>query len=210
MYKSVLSLLLTTSIIGITLSPTQTAAIDPKFRRPLDTILSPAFSAYYDHDTSANVKTYTCGTSTVYNGHQGTDFRATVGTNIFAAAKGGLYYRYDACDTIGYRGSTCGGGYGNHVRIDHEGSTTDGAGWVTVYAHMKKGTPVGLQTLYCSTKVGQTGQSGNADGPHLHFEVKKYGYPNNDPFSGQCSGSTSFWLKQSNGTPTTECQAAGV
>ena len=144
-------------------------AADPKFRRPLGVILSPVFSYYYDNDASSNIKNYYCGVDKVYNRHAGTDFRATVGTSIYAGANGGLYYRYDNCNTYGYIGSQCGQGYGNHVRIDHEDNMTDGIGWVTIYAHMQKGTAGWYQSLLCGTYIGKTGSSGNSSGPHFHF-----------------------------------------
>ena len=180
-------------------------AADPKFRRPLDTLQSPVYSAFYDHDTGAGAKNYSCGTGTVYDGHQGTDFRAPIGTSVFAAKTGGLYYRYNDCPTYGFSGSTCGGGYGNHVRIDHEGTLTDGVGWVTIYGHLQKDTAVYPQSILCGAQIGKTGTSGNSTGPHLHFEVRKYGYPYNDPFAGACSQPTSFWVNQNGGTPTTQC-----
>lgn len=192
--------------VSITLLNTKEVSADPKFRRPLDTILSPVFSAYYDNDTSSNVKNYYCGTDTIYNGHKGTDFRAVTGTAIYAGADGGLYYRYDNCPTTGYLGSTCGSGYGNYVKIDHEGDMTDGIGWITIYAHMKQGTVAWYQSLLCGAHIGDSGSSGNSSGPHLHFEVRKYGYPYDDPFAGACSGSVSYWVNQNNGTPTTQCQ----
>ena len=181
-------------------------AAEPLFRRPLNTVLAPVYSAHYDNDAGAAAKNYYCTTGTVYNGHQGTDFRAVTGTPVYAAAQGGLYYRYDNCPTTGYTGSTCGGGYGNHGRIDHEGSATDGVGWVTIYAHLKLGTVAWYQSLLCSAKVGESGASGNATGPHLHFEVRKYSYPGNDPFTGSCSHAGSFWVNQNSGVPTTQCQ----
>lgn len=189
------------------LLPLSTEAADPKFRRPLNTVKTPAFSAYYDHDTGPGAKTYYCGTDTVYHDHKGTDFRADIGTPVYAAATGGLYHWYNNCDTYGYFGSQCGGGFGNHVRIDHEGNLTDGIGWVSIYAHMKYNTASGVSSVYCGSKIGETGSSGNSTGPHLHFEVRKYSYPNNDPFSGPCSGSTSFWVNQSNGVPLAQCQS---
>lgn len=192
------------SIIILSTAAT-THAANPKFRRPLDTLLSPVYSAYYDNNTSSTAKNYYCGEDTVYNGHKGTDFRANIGTQIYSGASGGLYYRYDNCPTTGYAGSTCGGGYGNHVRIDHEGSETDGIGWITIYAHMKLGTVAWYQSLVCAAKIGQTGSSGNSTGPHLHFEVRKYGYPYDDPFSGTCGGPVSFWVNQGGGVPSTDC-----
>lgn len=195
------------AMIGlIMLRGTAANAADPKFRRPVSAVLNPVYSALYDHDTSTGAKNYSCGANTVYDAHQGTDFRAVIGTPVYAAAGGGLYYRYNGCPTYGYLGSTCGGGYGNHARIDHEGTPTDGIGWVTIYAHLEKDTVVYPQSAPCGAFIGLSGTSGNSTGPHLHFEVRKYGYPYNDPFSGACSGPVSYWTNQNGGLPTAQCQ----
>lgn len=195
------------SALALILSLPQIALADPRFRRPLNTTLSPAISAYYDHLSGTGLRTYSCSATNTYNSHAGTDFRASVSTPIYASAQGGLYYRYNGCATYGYAGSTCGGGYGNHAKIDHEGNMTDGLGWVTVYAHMKRDTVVWPMSILCGGSIGQTGSSGNSTGPHLHFEVKKYSYPNNDPYSGSCSHATTWWTYQgANGIPGTQCQ----
>ena len=202
--RTSLSLLTVITIVSATMQ--SATAADVKFRFPLTG--TPKYASMYDHDTSSPaVKNYKCGTSNVYDKHQGTDFLADVGIIIYAGAKGGLYYRYDSCNTYGSWTSTCGNGFGNHAKIDHEGSMTDGNGWTSIYAHMKQGTVVGLASVYCGSKIGQVGSSGKSSAPHLHFEVRKYTYPNNDPFSGSCSGSKSFWVNQNNGNPTTACQS---
>lgn len=194
------------ALLLFAITATPALAADPKFRRPLETLLSPVYSAHYDHDTAAAAKNYSCGGTTVYNGHKGTDFRAALGTSVYAAAAGGLYYRYNDCPTYGSFGSTCGGGYGNHVRIDHEGVLTDGAGWSTIYAHLQQWTASYPSSVLCGSPVGKTGSSGNSTGPHLHFEVRKYAYPNSDPFAGACSQPTSFWVNQNGGVPMAQCQ----
>ncbi|MFH0814655.1 MAG: M23 family metallopeptidase [Candidatus Falkowbacteria bacterium] len=176
-----------------------------KLRRPLNTTIGAVFSAYYDNDKAAGLKNYYCSANLTYNGHKGTDFLAAKGTQIYSAAKGGLYYRYDNCPDQGSWTSTCGSGYGNYVKIDHENNMTDGIGEITIYGHMTKGTVPWYQSLLCGAKIGKTGNSGKSTGPHLHFEIKKYGYPLDDPFAGPCGGSISFWVNQSTGVPTTAC-----
>jgi murein DD-endopeptidase MepM/ murein hydrolase activator NlpD len=185
------------------LTPHITHGADPKFRRPINN--TPTISAYYDNDTSSAKKTYACG-STTYNGHTGTDFATPLGTPVYASTYGGMYYTYNGCPTTGYYGSTCGGGYGNHARVDHElPDYGDGLGWMTIYAHLMKDTLVRPQFVDCGEYIGQSGSSGNSTGPHLHFEVRKYGPGQNDPFAGNCSHPTSFWINQSNGIPTSSC-----
>lgn len=109
-----------------------------KFRNPV-TPSSAKINTYKDNDAkTTSAKNYSCGTTKVYENHQGTDFGVSVGTQIYASAKGGLYYRYDSCPTYGSMESICGGRFGNHVRIDHESPYDDGSGTASVYAHMQK------------------------------------------------------------------------
>lgn len=177
------------------------------FRRPLDTLLSPPFSSYYDDDTTAGIKDYKCESNT-YNNHKGTDFRAKLSTPVYAAASGGVYqYVKNDCETWGFLGSKCGSGFGNHVRIDHEGNLTDGIGLSTIYAHLEKNmVAVSMGTnVNCSSYIGRSGSSGNSTGPHLHFEVRKEAYPANDPFAGKCGGSIPFWNSLYADIPSTTC-----
>jgi murein DD-endopeptidase MepM/ murein hydrolase activator NlpD len=93
--------------------------------------------------------------------HTGLDIAAPHGTPIKAADSGEVIF------------SGWWGGYGKAIVIDH------GRGLATVYAHMSR--------LYASegTKVaqGQTigleGSTGYSTGPHLHFEVRRNGVPQN-------------------------------
>lgn len=68
---------------------------------------------------------------------------------------------------------------GNLVSLLHDNK------WVTEYCHMKKGSvavTIGQQVMK-GDKLGQVGQSGMAEFPHLHFVLKE----NNsrmDPFTG--------------------------
>jgi murein DD-endopeptidase MepM/ murein hydrolase activator NlpD len=186
-------------------SPSAHAAGMPAFRYPLSGVVG--VSAYYDHDVrtgAGKVQTATCTTAT-YDGHTGTDLPTPIGTQVYAAASGGLYYRYNNCPTYGSLASDCGGGYGNHVRIDHEGNLADGQGWVTIYGHMQIDTASYPQSLLCGAKIGKSGSSGRSSGPHLHFEVRKYGYPNNDVYGGQCSSHAANWWTTA--PPGTSCPA---
>ncbi|MBD3270734.1 peptidoglycan DD-metalloendopeptidase family protein [Candidatus Peregrinibacteria bacterium] len=71
---------------------------------------------------------------------------------------------------------TWGGGYGNHVIIDH------GNGLQTLYAHMEtvavsNGQQVGQGDVI--GKMGRTGRVYGRTGIHLHFEVRKNGIKQN-------------------------------
>ena len=87
-------------------------------------------------------------------GHYGLDIAADYGSKVVAAAGGRVTF-------AGWKSN--GGGY--QVWISHGGSI------YTTYNHMA-GVSVGAgQTVGRGQQVGRIGQSGNATGPHLHFEV---------------------------------------
>ena len=94
--------------------------------------------------------------------HNGIDVAASTGTPIYAAAGG----------TITYSGYNS-GGYGYLIKMSH------GNGVETYYGHcsqllVSSGTTVSQGQLIA--KVGSTGRS---TGPHLHFEVRLNGTPQN-------------------------------
>lgn len=92
--------------------------------------------------------------------HQGTDFRAPVGTPLMAAADG----------TVSFRG--WGGPTGNFVRLEHPQ-----LGLETGYAHMVRFEPsVVLGTrVRVGQVIGYAGTTGRSTGPHLHWSVKRNG-----------------------------------
>lgn len=85
--------------------------------------------------------------------HQGMDFSAPVGTDIFATGDGIVTY-------AGWKQ-----GYGNTVVIDH------GFGYETLYAHMHKITVRVNQKVSRAEIIGLVGNTGKSTGPHLHYEV---------------------------------------
>jgi len=91
--------------------------------------------------------------------HRGVDFAAPVGTPIYAAGDG----------TIEYAGRL--GGYGNYLRIRHNGT------YASAYAHISRFAS-GMTEGH-KVKQGQiiayVGQTGMATGPHLHYEILVHG-----------------------------------
>lgn len=72
-------------------------------------------------------------------------------------------------------GSACLGDYGCRVDIEHKN------GYVTRYAHLAKGSVAVSVNSYVSPmqQIGSEGDTGNAFGAHLHFEILKNGVPLN-------------------------------
>ena len=87
--------------------------------------------------------------------HKGIDFGAPTGTPIYAAGSGTVV-------EIGKKG-----GYGNYIRIRHNGD------YQTAYAHMSrfaKGLVQG-EKVKQGQVIGYVGATGRATGPHLHYEI---------------------------------------
>jgi murein DD-endopeptidase MepM/ murein hydrolase activator NlpD len=94
-----------------------------------------------------------------WSGHLGIDIAAGEGAPVYAAdngvvtmAQGGYNY-----------------GYGNVIQIDH------GNGYSTLYAHLSV-IGVGVCTSVGAGQwIGASGNTGNSQGAHLHFEVRQNG-----------------------------------
>ncbi|HZR07929.1 MAG TPA: LysM peptidoglycan-binding domain-containing M23 family metallopeptidase [Myxococcales bacterium] len=57
-------------------------------------------------------------------------------------------------------------GYGNLILLAHEGDV------VTVYAHNARNLVAQGEKVARGEEIGRVGRTGNATGPHLHFEVR--------------------------------------
>jgi len=109
-------------------------------------------------------------------GHEGLDFRAPAGANIYAGADGQVFsIRPDD-----------GNAYGLHVRLWHG---VDGREYHTIYAHLSKVLVSENQHVRAGELVALSGNTGHSFGPHLHFTLKLIGaktpgYPDGvvDPF----------------------------
>lgn len=90
--------------------------------------------------------------------HPGIDLPAAAGAPVAAAATGRVIF-------AGYDPS----GYGNLVEVAH------GNGVVSMYAHLST-IAVGVgRSVGTGAFVGRVGSTGEATGPHLHFEVRLRG-----------------------------------
>lgn len=149
-----------------------------------------------DHDKkTGSVQDYRCGRLTDDN-HKGTDIRlptikemeAEPGVEVVAAASGTVQgvrknmkdisvRKYDASVI---KGVEC----GNGVRIEHKD------GYATQYCHLKLGsiTAKAGDKVKAGDVIGKIGMSGEAEVPHLHFQVSK-GQEIIDPFNTLPMGS---------------------
>lgn len=110
------------------------------------------------------------GVSTIQ--HLGNDYGWGEGDGVYAAADGTIL----AVNWVNNRATNNrAGGYGNNIQIDH--GIIDGARWTTLYGHMPNSLPwvkVG-QPVKASNQIGVMGNTGNAAGKHLHFELRRNG-----------------------------------
>lgn len=89
--------------------------------------------------------------------HRGLDFRAAWGSPIVAVADG-------VVARAGWAG-----GYGNQVRLNHEG------GLATSYSHMSRIAVAPGSRVRQGQVIGYIGTTGLSTGPHLHFETYRNG-----------------------------------
>jgi murein DD-endopeptidase MepM/ murein hydrolase activator NlpD len=95
-------------------------------------------------------------------GHRALDIAASVGVPIYASDSGCVSY-------AGWSNV----GYGYMVLINH------GNGFQTLYAHMSQYYIDAGQCVNRGAVIGAMGSTGNSTGPHLHFEIRVNGVPDN-------------------------------
>ncbi len=93
--------------------------------------------------------------------HEGMDFSAPPGTPVYATGNGKVI-------SAGWKSA-----YGNLIEIDH------GYGYVTRFAHLSKILVTPGQTVGRGDLIGEVGNTGKSTGPHLHYEVRLRGEPQN-------------------------------
>jgi murein DD-endopeptidase MepM/ murein hydrolase activator NlpD len=85
--------------------------------------------------------------------HSGVDFPAPYGWNVRAARRGRVRF-------VGFLS-----GYGRTLIVAH------GRGVRTLYGHLSAATVRPGERVSTGERIGRVGATGNATGPHLHFEV---------------------------------------
>ena len=90
--------------------------------------------------------------------HRGVDIAMPIGSPVKATKKG----------VVEFAGTQT--GYGTVVILRH-------GRWSTVYAHLSELKTTRGQNVEAGQLIGLSGASGNASGPHLHFEILRDGRP---------------------------------
>jgi murein DD-endopeptidase MepM/ murein hydrolase activator NlpD len=93
--------------------------------------------------------------------HKGVDLNAPQGTDIYSALDGKVV-------ASGWHKD-----YGNFVAVDH------GNGVMTLYGHCNRNYVEEGELVRRGQKIAEVGRTGNATGPHLHFELRFDGIPRN-------------------------------
>ena len=101
-----------------------------------------------------------------YTMHTGIDIGVPTGTPVHAGNDGIVYFS-------GWNG----GGYGYLVMIDH--GVLNGQNIVTMYAHNSALAVSAGTVVHRGDIIAYAGSTGNSTGPHVHFEVRVSGTPNN-------------------------------
>jgi murein DD-endopeptidase MepM/ murein hydrolase activator NlpD len=90
--------------------------------------------------------------------HEGVDFAAPAGSAIHATAPGRVI------------GAGVSDSYGRYVEVAH------GDGVSSFYAHMSRAAGLRIGTpVRAGAVLGYVGSTGHSTGPHLHFEIRRYG-----------------------------------
>lgn len=97
-------------------------------------------------------------TQNFHTWHPGIDLAADAGKDIYAADGGTVVF--SGWNPVGY---------GNLIVLDH------GNGWRTYYAHLSAINVECGEWVPRATVIGEMGTTGNSTGPHLHFEMLRFG-----------------------------------
>ncbi len=92
-------------------------------------------------------------------GHRAIDIAAPIGTPVYAADSG-----------IVIKSGYSKDGYGGRVIIDHQ------IDYVTLYAHLTQALVQEGDVVQKGQVIGYVGSTGNSTGPHIHFELRDFGF----------------------------------
>lgn len=124
----------------------------------------PAIQPVSEHNLKQMASGYGARVDPVYGTikfHEGMDFSSDIGTPVYATGDATVI-------SAGWNS-----GYGNLIELDH------GYNYVTRYAHLSRMLVHPGQTVKRGDLIGEVGNTGKSTGPHLHYEVRYKGVPQN-------------------------------
>ncbi len=119
---------------------------------PLRDAAGPEYDQYYSWPVGGGIITQSL------HGYNGVDIGAPTGSNIYASAAGTVI--------IAKANGGWNGGYGNYIVVAHDNGTQ------SLYAHASKVLVSPGDSVSQGELVGKVGRTGEATGPHLHFEIR--------------------------------------
>ena len=91
--------------------------------------------------------------------HSGIDLATASGTPVRATLAGIAFVRVTAF------------GYGLHLVVDHPNGVS------SLYGHLSSVAVLDGEPVAAGEVIGAVGSTGNSTGPHLHFEIRRTGLP---------------------------------
>ncbi len=119
---------------------------------PLRDAGGPEYENYYVWPVGGGIITQSL------HGYNGVDIGAPTGADIYASAGGTVI--------IAKNNGGWNGGYGNYIVVAHDNGTQ------TLYSHASKVLVSAGDSVTQGELIGKIGRTGEATGPHLHFEVR--------------------------------------
>jgi len=95
----------------------------------------------------------------IHHHHNGIDIDVAVGTTVYAAAPGEVYF-------VGEDN-----GYGTLIILEHSD------GYYTFYGHLSEVLVYEEQFVEVGQPIAKSGNTGISSGPHLHFEIRNHEFP---------------------------------
>lgn len=119
---------------------------------PLRDAGGPEYANYYVWPVGGGIITQSL------HGYNGVDIGAPTGSDIYASAGGTVI--------IAKFNGGWNGGYGNYIVVSHDNGTQ------TLYSHASRVLVSAGDSVTQGQLIGKVGRTGEATGPHLHFEVR--------------------------------------
>ncbi len=130
---------------------------DPNLLHPGQVLLAPApgWAAPVTVDYTISARYGLPGDGWIAGYHTGVDLAVPTGTPVYSVGPGEVH------------STSTEGAYGNHILV----RMADGR--YVLYAHLDRMSVAPGDRVRGGTRIGDSGNTGNSTGPHLHLEVRK-------------------------------------